>query len=83
MRSMTASIIAALLLAASPALADNKSDCMQGIRSVKAQMKQKHPQPARDEAAKALAKAEDEVVENDWGECVDFVNRAKSALKKK
>ena len=84
MTSRLVSIAAALLvLAASPALADNKSDCTQGIRAVKAQMKKKLPQAARDEAAKALSKAEDEVVENDWGECVEFVNRAKAALQKK
>ena len=83
MKAMLVSIAALLAVATSPALADNKSDCMQGVRAVKAQMKKKMPEAARAEAAKALAKAEDEVTENDWGECVDYVNQAKSALKKK
>jgi len=83
MKAMLVSIAALLAVATSPALADNKSDCLQGVRAVKAQMKKKLPQAAHDEAAQALAKAEEEVVENDWGECVDYVNQAKSALKKK
>jgi hypothetical protein len=83
MKAMIASWAALVMLAASPALADNKSDCLQGVRTVKAQMKKKLSEAPRAEAAKALTKAEEEVVENDWSECVDFVNQAKNALKKK
>ena len=77
-------ILAVLAMVAIPSavLADQKSDCMKGVAMIKTQLKRKHPQPVMDQLKKALDGAEMEVAENDWPECIDYVNAAKKALKK-
>lgn len=74
--------ITALLLAAAPALADDKTECQSGIRMIKAQIAKKPSKPVLDKLQQALKTAEQEVIEGDWDECVAAVKEARRALQK-
>ncbi len=76
--------LAALVLIAppGPAFADNKSDCTKGVAMIKAELAKKHPAAMREQLKKALDSAEGEVVENDWGECLDYIAAARKAIGK-
>ena len=65
-----------------PALADWKSDCLNGVAMIKAELKKKHPQPVLDQLQKALDRVQIEVMENDWVECREYVVAARKALQK-
>jgi hypothetical protein len=65
-----------------PALADWKSDCLNGAALIKAELKKKHPQAVLDELQKALDRVQNEVAENDWVECREYVAAARKALQK-
>ena len=69
-------------LGARPALADQKSECLRGVSMIKAALTKKHPDDLRERLRQALANAQNEVVENDWSECVSYVTEARSALRK-
>jgi hypothetical protein len=72
----------ALLALPGPAFADRKADCTKGVSMIKAELAKKHPTAVREQLKKALDSAEGEVIENDWGECMDFVGAARKALGK-
>ncbi len=65
-----------------PAFADSKADCTKGVAMIKAELAKKHPAAVREQLKKALDSAEGEVVENDWGECLDYVAAARKAISK-
>jgi hypothetical protein len=65
-----------------PALADWKSDCLNGVAMIKAELKKKHPQPVLDQLQKALDRVQIEVMENDWVECREYIAAARKALQK-
>jgi hypothetical protein len=65
-----------------PALADQKSECLRGVSMIKAALAKKHPDDMRERLRQALANAQNEVVENDWSECVSYITQARSALRK-
>ena len=67
---------------ANPALADLKSDCLNGAATIKAELKKKHPQAVLDELRKALDRIQIEIAENDWIECREYVAAARKALQK-
>ena len=73
---------AAVIMSATAAMADNKSDCQKGIAMLKAELKKKHPEPVLATLRKAVSDAETEVIEADWSECMDLVKSARSALGK-
>jgi uncharacterized protein YqgV (UPF0045/DUF77 family) len=73
---------AVVILSATAAMADNKSDCQKGIAMIKAELKKKHPEPVRATLRKALSDAETEVIEADWSECMDLIKAARAALGK-
>jgi hypothetical protein len=64
------------------ALADWKSDCLNGAALIKAELKKKHPQAVLDELQKALDRVQIEVMENDWVECREYIAAARKALQK-
>jgi hypothetical protein len=65
-----------------PALADWKSDCLNGVALIKAELKKKHPQAVLDELQRALDRVQIEVLENDWVECREYIAVAQKALRK-
>jgi hypothetical protein len=65
-----------------PALADWKSDCLDGVAMIKAELKKKHPQPVHDQLQKALDRVQIEVLENDWVECREYIAAARKVLQK-
>jgi hypothetical protein len=67
---------------ANPALADWKSDCLNGAAMIKAELKKKHPQPVLDQLQKALDRVQIEMMENDWVECREYIAAARNALQK-
>ena len=69
--------VAFLLLTASSAWADDKSQCLAGIKAIKAAIAKKPPQPVLDRLKRALDSAEQEEFEKDWDECVDAIKEAK------
>ena len=73
---------AAVVMSATAAMADNKSDCQKGVAMIKAELKKKHPAPVLDTLRKALSDAETEVIETDWSECMDYIKTARTALSK-
>jgi hypothetical protein len=73
---------AAVMVSATAALADNKSDCQKGVAMIKAELKKKHPEPLLSTLRKALSDAETEVIEADWSECMDHIKTARAALGK-
>jgi hypothetical protein len=64
MRAVLLPVAAAVLMSATAAMADNKSDCQKGIAMIKAE----HPAPVLLTLRKALSDAETEVIEEDWSE---------------
>ena len=73
---------AVVTLSATAAMADSKSDCRKGVAMIKAELKKKHPEPVLATLRKALSDAENEVMEEDWNECLDFIKTARDALRK-
>jgi hypothetical protein len=69
--------VAILVLAASPAWADDKSECLAGIKAIKAAIARHPPKPALDQLQAALDSAQQEEIESDWDECLDAVRKAK------
>jgi hypothetical protein len=82
LRSHLLAATAALIMSATAAMADNKSDCQKGIAMIKAELKKKHPEPVLATLRKALSDAETEVIEADWSECMDLIKSARKALGK-
>ena len=85
MRAARTLILATMLsigLGGVPALADQKSECLRGVSMIKAALTKKHPDDVRERLRQALSNAQNEVVENDWSECVSYVTEARSALRK-
>jgi hypothetical protein len=82
--SLSVAVLGALTtgVAVRPALADQKSDCMRGIAMVKTELRKKHPDDVRARLQQALTNAQNEVVENDWSECADYIAQARQALRK-
>ena len=69
--------ICATELGASPLLADDKSECLDGIKAIKTAIAKKPPNPVLDRLKRALDSAEQEEFEGDWDECVAAVKQAK------
>jgi hypothetical protein len=82
LRSALLAATAAMIMSATGALADNKSDCQKGVAMIKAELKKKHPAPVLVTLRKALSDAETEVIEEDWSECMDQIKTARAALSK-
>jgi hypothetical protein len=61
--------ILGLMLAAGPAWADDKADCLKGIAKLKALKKPTEKQK------KTLASAEQEELEADWNECKQVLKK--------
>jgi hypothetical protein len=76
MRAVLLPVAAAVMMSATAAMADNKSDCQKGIAMIKAELKKKHPAPLLLTLRKALSDAETEVIEEDWSECMDHIKTA-------
>lgn len=77
-------IPAAALIAAysvSPAFADDKAACTDGITAIKAELAKNPPEPALGKAKKALRIAEREQKEGEFDECVEALDDARRALK--
>ena len=69
-----------LALTAPGALADDQAECLSGIEMLKVEIAKNPPKPVLDQLKKALEKAEQEVVEGDWDECLDAIEEGKEAL---
>jgi hypothetical protein len=67
---------ALLLLTASSAWADDRSQCLAGIKAIKAAIAKKPAQPVLDRLKRALDSAQQEEFEKDWGECLDAIKEA-------
>jgi len=66
-----------LLLTANTAWADDRSQCLAGIKAIKAAIAKKPPQPVLDRLKRALDSAQQEEFETDWDECLDAIKQAK------
>jgi hypothetical protein len=69
--------VAFLLLSASSAWADDRSQCLAGIKAIKAAIAKKPPQPELDRLKRALDSAQQEEFEKDWDKCLDAIKEAK------
>jgi hypothetical protein len=82
LRSVLLGATIAVMMSATAAMADDKSDCQKGLAMIKAELKKKHPAPVIATLRKALSDAETEVMEEDWSECTDYIKTARAALSK-
>jgi len=82
LRSVLLAGTAAVVMGATAAMADNKSDSQKGVAMIKAELKKKHPAPRLVTLRKELSDAETEVIEEDWSECLDHIKSARAALSK-
>lgn len=78
MRLLLAASVLAIL--ASPALADDKAACADGIAMIKAELAKNPPEAVLPKLKKALRVAEREQGEGEFDECLDAVGDAKRAL---
>jgi flagellar motility protein MotE (MotC chaperone) len=69
-------VVALLLLTASSAWADDRSQCLAGIKAIKAAIAKKPTQPVLDRLKRALDSAQQEEFEKDWDECLDAIKQA-------
>ncbi|PXW52577.1 hypothetical protein [Methylobacterium sp. B4] len=74
-------LLAALLLA-TPALADDKAACADGIATVKAQAEKLAPDAVPPKLKRALKIAEREQGEGEFDECLEALDDARRALPK-
>jgi hypothetical protein len=81
MRSVLLPVAAAVMMSATAAMADNKSDCQEGV-AMKAKLKKKPPASVLVTLRKALGDTETEVMEEDWSECMDHIKTARAARSK-
>jgi hypothetical protein len=63
LRSVLLAATAAVMMSATAAMADNKSDCQKGVAMIKAELKKSHPAPVLVTLRKAFRDAEAEVIE--------------------
>ncbi len=70
----------ALVLIATPALADDKADCAAGLADIKAKVAALAPDAVPQKLKKALRVAEREQGEGEFDECVEALDDAKRAL---
>lgn len=68
--------ITVLLLSGTLAWADDKSECLNGIKSIKTAIAKKPPQATLEGLKRALDNAQQEEIEQDWDECVAAVRQA-------
>jgi len=68
--------ITIVFLSGTFAFADDKSECLDGIKAIKAAVAKNPPKPVLDRLKRALADAEQEEFEGDWDECVAAVRQA-------
>ncbi|WP_207460809.1 hypothetical protein [Azospirillum sp. SYSU D00513] len=73
----------ALALAPSPARADDAQSCQAGVEMIRAEIAKNPAEPLLKKLQKSLAEAEREMKEAEFDECVEAVEEAKEALKKK
>jgi hypothetical protein len=74
------SVLLAASLLATPALADDKSACAEGIASVKAQAEKLVPDAVPQKLKRALKIAEREQGEGEFDECLEALDDARRAL---
>jgi hypothetical protein len=82
MRLVLLTAAAAVMMSATAAIADNKSDCQKGVAMIKVELKMRHSAPVLGTLRKALSDAETEVIEEDWSECMEHIKTARAALSK-
>ncbi|MBD8908592.1 hypothetical protein [Methylorubrum zatmanii] len=74
--------VLAFLLLATPALADDKSACAEGIAAVKARVETLAPDAIPQKLRRALRIAEREQGEGEFDECLEALDDANRALPK-
>ncbi len=77
MRNRAWFIAIALVLLSGFAFADDKSECLDGIKAIKAAIAKKPAKPVLDRLKQALGNAEQEEFEGDWDECLAAVKQAR------
>ncbi|CAX24187.1 MAG: hypothetical protein MIN69_21030 [Methylorubrum extorquens] len=81
-RGFRGSALLALVVLATPALADDKAACAEGISAVKAQAEKLAPEAVPQKLKRALKIAEREQGEGEFDECLEALDDAKRALPK-
>jgi hypothetical protein len=68
---------AIVMLTGSLARADEKAQCLAGIKAIKSAIAKKPPKPVLNRLKQALDSAQQEEFESDWDECLDAIKQAK------
>lgn len=69
--------VSILMLTCGSARADQKSQCLAGIKAIEAAIAKNPAKPVLDRLKRALDSAQQEEAESDWDECVDAIKKAK------
>jgi len=72
--------LAAAVLCAGPALADDEADCNTGIEFIEAEIAKNPAEPELGQLKEALSDAKREAEEAEFDECLDAVQEAKDAV---
>jgi hypothetical protein len=82
LRPVLTAAAAVLVMSATTAMADDKSECQKGLAMIKAELKKQHPPAVLEALRKAQSDAELEEGEQDWSECMTYIKTARAALKR-
>jgi hypothetical protein len=80
LRSVLLAATAALMMNPTAAMADDKTDCQNGVAMIKAELQKEHPEPVLVTLRQALSDAENEAVDEDWSECMAHIKTARAVL---
>ena len=73
LRSLLLGATAAVTMSTTAAMADNKSDCQNGVAMIEAELKKEHDEVTLEALRKALSFAELNVEEQAWSECIKWI----------
>jgi hypothetical protein len=73
LRSLLLGATAAVTISTTAAMADNKSDCQNGVAMIEAELKKEHDEVTLEALRKALSFAELNVEEQAWSECIKWI----------
>ena len=73
LRSLLLGATAAVTMSTTAAMADNKSDCQNGVAMIEAELKKEHSEVVLEALRKVLSIAELKVEDQAWSECIKYI----------
>ena len=80
LRSLLLGATAAVTISTTAAMADNKSDCQNGVAMIEAELKKEHSEVVLEALRKVLSIAELKVEDQAWSECIKYIKVVRDVL---